>query len=109
MFQKLFKWKQACAVHATAYNFNFMEANGVFLFFARPFMNMLLYPLSNSTCCASDGDVCNGMSTLGDYGNGEGRGPTGRPVCVYFPNSQLRPWLSHSDESGLLLTLEYRK
>lgn len=83
MFQKLFKWKQACAVHATAYNFNFMEGNGVFLFFARPFMNMLLDPLSNSTCCASDRDICNGMSTLGDYGNGEGRGPTGRPMCVY--------------------------
>lgn len=82
MFQELFKWKQACAVHATAYNFNFMEGNGVFLFFARPFMSMLLDPLSNSTCCASDGDMCNGMSTLGDYGNGEGRGPTGRPMCV---------------------------
>lgn len=69
-------------MHATAYNFNFMEGNGVFLFFARPFMSMLLDPLSNSTCCASDGDMCNGMSTLGDYGHGEGRGPTGRPVCV---------------------------
>lgn len=54
-----------------------------FLFFARPFMNMLLDPLSNSTRCASDGDMYNGMSTLGDYGYSEGRGPTGRPMCVY--------------------------
>lgn len=45
-------------------------------------MNMLLDPLSNSTCCASDGGTYNGMSALGDYGYGEGRGPTVRTVCV---------------------------
>lgn len=46
-------------------------------------MNMLLDPLSNSTCCASDGGTYNGMSALGDYGYGEGRGPTVRTMCVY--------------------------
>lgn len=31
MFQKLFKWKKACAAYTAAYNFNFMGGNGFFV------------------------------------------------------------------------------
>lgn len=69
-----------CAVNATAYNFNFM---GAMFFCSLPGLLEHAARSPNSTCCASDGGMYNGMSALGDYGYGEGRGPTERPMCVY--------------------------
>ena len=80
MFQNLLKWKNVCAVNATAYNFNFM---GAMFFCSLPGLLEHAARSPKSTCCASDGGMYNGMSALGDYGYGEGRGPTERPMCVY--------------------------